>query len=197
MRKISYFLSFLVMLSLVLWLASPYWMLYQIHQAIEQNQAAKISKYIDFPQVQASLEPQIQQKIIQAIGLQNNPTWLGQLGEDMSEKIAHQVAQTLLTPESIMLFMQGKQLKETVRLPKLSVNNTVEKILPFEKQASDQFLSVKNTQSLTTVNINQVKTHYISLNTFQVIVPTFSSKETKFIFKRHYIKWKLIGIYFN
>lgn len=197
MRKISYFLSFLVMLSLVLWLASPYWMLYQIHQAIEQNQAAKISKYIDFPQVQASLEPQIQQKIIQAIGLQNNPTWLGRLGEDMSEKIAHQVAQTLLTPESIMLFMQGKQLKETVRLPKLSVNNTVEKILPFEKQASDQFLSVKNTQSLTTVNINQVKTHYISLNTFQVIVPTFSSKETKFIFKRHYIKWKLIGIYFN
>ncbi len=197
MRKISYFLSFLVMLSLVLWLASPYWMLYQIHQAIEQNQAAKISKYIDFPQVQASLEPQIQQKIIQAIGLQNNPTWLGQLGEDMSEKIAHQVAQILLTPESIMLFMQGKQLKETVRLPKLSVNNTVEKILPFEKQASDQFLSVKNTPSLTTVNINQVKTHYISLNTFQVIVPTFSSKETKFIFKRHYIKWKLIGIYFN
>ena len=197
MRKISYFLSFLVMLSLVLWLASPYWMLYQIHQAIEQNQAAKISKYIDFPRVQASLEPQIQQKIIQAIGLQNNPTWLGQLGEDMSEKIAHQVAQTLLTPESIMLFMQGKQLKETVRLPKLSVNNTVEKILPFEKQASDQFLSVKNTQSLTTVNINQIKTHYISLNTFQVIVPTFSSKETKFIFKRHYIKWKLIGIYFN
>ncbi|WP_228203268.1 DUF2939 domain-containing protein [Acinetobacter sp. CFCC 10889] len=185
------------MLSLVLWLASPYWMLYQIHQAIEQNQAAKISKYIDFPQVQASLEPQIQQKIIQAIGLQNNPTWLGQLGEDMSEKIAHQVAQILLTPESIMLFMQGKQLKETVRLPKLSVNNTVEKILPFEKQASDQFLSVKNTPSLTTVNINQVKTHYISLNTFQVIVPTFSSKETKFIFKRHYIKWKLIGIYFN
>ena len=197
MRKISYFLSFLVMLSLVLWLASPYWMLYQIHQAIEQNQAAKISKYIDFPRVQASLEPQIQQKIIQAIGLQNNPTWLGQLGEDMSEKIAHQVAQILLTPESIMLFMQGKQLKETVRLPKLSVNNTVEKILPFEKQASDQFLSVKNTQSLTTVNINQIKTHYISLNTFQVIVPTFSSKETKFIFKRHYIKWKLIGIYFN
>ncbi|WP_286433177.1 MULTISPECIES: DUF2939 domain-containing protein [unclassified Acinetobacter] len=196
MRKVSYFLSFSVMLSLVLWFASPYWMLYQINQAIQHNQAAKISQYIDYPRVQASLEPQIQQKIISRLGLENNHTWFGRFSERVSDQLTRQVVQTLVTPESIMVLMKGKALKEVIQLKIPHVTAVmIQETKPLNQQVSNQWLSEKDKQHVITIHPNKVEAQYISLNTFQVIVPTFSQGKTQFIFQRHYIKWQLVGIY--
>ncbi|NLN58462.1 MAG: DUF2939 domain-containing protein [Gammaproteobacteria bacterium] len=62
---------FLVLIAVVaVWCAGPYWSLYQINQAVEQHQADQLSSYIDYPQVKASLKPQVQQRLQQLMGFE-------------------------------------------------------------------------------------------------------------------------------
>ena len=53
----------MVMAALILFFASPYWVLYQINQAYQQNDAAGIAEYIDFDQVKKGLKLQIEHKL--------------------------------------------------------------------------------------------------------------------------------------
>ena len=72
MKAFKMLLTGLITLA-VLYVASPYWTLYQIKQAYAQNDVSGIARYIDFPQVKASLKPQIEQKISTVSGMKHLP----------------------------------------------------------------------------------------------------------------------------
>lgn len=45
------------------WFASPYWVSYQIEQAVKNNDADKLSSYIDFEQLKQSLKTQLEREM--------------------------------------------------------------------------------------------------------------------------------------
>ncbi|MDM1246541.1 DUF2939 domain-containing protein [Acinetobacter sp. R933-2] len=197
MKKSLVMTIFFIVLLLIGWLVSPYWMLYQINQAIENNQAEKISKYIDYARVQASLEPQIQKKMNQSIGLENNHTWIGQWGEHLTEQISHQVVQKILTPEAVALLFQGKQLKEKFDFSQFTTKKLISQTFLPQEHLVAQVLEIEPVSLPKVLKKNDIDARYISINTFQVIVPTFAAKNTQFIFQRHYVDWKLTEIHLN
>lgn len=197
MKKGFVIIIFFIVLFVMGWFASPYWMLYQIRQAIEQNQAEQISKYIDYPRVQASLEPQIQEKINKSIGLENNHIWIGHWGKHFTEQLSHQVVQTLLTPEAIALLLQGNTLKKSLHFPQIPPKNLLSQTVFSQKYGMTQVIETEFMSLPQTVKKNEQDARYTSLNTFHVTVATFASKDTRFIFQRHYVDWKLTAIHFN
>ena len=113
---------FLVLIAVVaVWCAGPYWSLYQINQAVEQHRADQLSSYIDYPQVKASLKPQVQQRLQQLMGFEASSSAPNVLGQLLTDQLSDKMLDVLLTPESIALLMQGKAWQESIRLPDLSL----------------------------------------------------------------------------
>ena len=71
MKILKVFSGLLVLLIAGWWFASPYWVLYQVKQAVEENQLGKLSSYIDYPAVRQSLKSQLSQYLEQKWVLSN------------------------------------------------------------------------------------------------------------------------------
>ena len=121
MKALKFWVSGLILIGVVLFFASPYWVLYQINQAYQQNNAVGISKYIDFAQVKASLKPQIQQRMHTAIGIEHLPQALQKWGNQLNNALGDQLIDVVMNEQTILLLMQGKELKEGL-LSHLRVN---------------------------------------------------------------------------
>ena len=183
------------MICVALFLASPYWMLYQIHQGIEQNNPEKISRYINFTSVRESLKPQIKNQIDQQLGLDNKHKKIELFGINLTEKIADKTVDFAVTPQTVNLLLQGKQLKESVDLPDL---NSVTQI--FQQQTSVNFeeeSQPKISESSKEKGLFD-NARYLSWNKFEVTVAGKAPEITpqnRFIFKREGLSWKMKEIY--
>ncbi|OTG64800.1 DUF2939 domain-containing protein [Acinetobacter silvestris] len=198
MNKVKIGFSLCILVCIALFFASPYWMLYQINQAIEQNQAGEISEYIDFPSVRASLKPQVNMLLRQKLGIEHPDHPLEVYATQLTDHFSEQVVDVAVTSQSIVLLMQGKQLKESIKLPKFDRYNKVYNLL-FNPTHSQKMIANETTATEPLNTKNQVdqpqyQAHYLSLNTFEVIVPTTNVQQTRFIFQRHFLQWKLTKI---
>ncbi len=209
MKKIKITFGLLITLFIICWFASPYWMLYQINQAIKNNQAGKISQYINYPAVKSSLKPQIHQQLNHKLGLENSKNPLAVYATKLTEKLSNQVVDVAVTPQAIALLLQGKQLKESIEIPQLDQIQMITQYFQQDNpliapQASTvQKDTVENsTLEKSTIEKNiQSKEHdskmtaqYVSMNSFAVTVPVGSFQKTRFIFQRHLFHWKMVEI---
>ncbi|OTG83920.1 DUF2939 domain-containing protein [Acinetobacter sp. ANC 4648] len=198
MHKVKIGISIGVVVCLVMFFASPYWMLYQINQAIKHNQASEISKYIDFPSVRASLKPQVDTLFRQKIGIEHIDHPLAIYATRLTSQLSEQIVDTAVTPQSIALLMQGKQLKESIELPKLDRYQWAYNLI-FQQKNPQQIihsdvLSPESLHAQAETTPAQYQAHYVSLSTFEVVVPTVDAKKTRFIFRRYGMHWKLVKI---
>lgn len=99
----------LVFLAVVIWqIAGPYYTVYQIRQAVEQQDAAKLAKYVDFIALKQNLKTQLQAKLQHRLAQQNG-SFFGMLAITTTEKTLDTVLDHTINPASILLYMKGKR----------------------------------------------------------------------------------------
>lgn len=101
MRKITIFFSLIILCFVAIFFAIPYWTLYKIKQAVDQNNAEVLSSYIDYPSLRNNLKPQIQQQIQHKLGVDHPDNQIEAWGAVVSEKLSNQVVDLVVNPEAI------------------------------------------------------------------------------------------------
>lgn len=222
MKKITIFFSLIILCFAAIFYATPYWTLYQIKQAVDQNNAEALSSYIDYPSLRNNLKPQIQQQIQHKLGVDHPDNQIEIWGATLSEQLSNRVVDLVVHPNSIALLLQGKALKETIELPVAEITspvkkwfNKIENILGVEKTPTlPEFNQKPNTEvrveqkvqlksnkesneSLSEKSQEKISMHYLDLNHFEVVIPSNDGQKTRFILQRTAMKWKVVDIKVN
>lgn len=200
MKALKFWVSGLILIGVVLFFASPYWVLYQINQAYQQNNAVGISKYIDFAQVKASLKPQIQQRMHTAIGIEHLPQALQKWGNQLNNALGDQLIDVVMNEQTILLLMQGKELKEAIGLNTRATKNNINDVLEL-KNTLDALSSLPNIESSLPEHLPtkvaspaKRKAHYTKWNQFDIVIPTDSGSATRVIMTRAGLSWKITAV---
>ena len=200
MKALKFWVSGLILIGVVLFFASPYWVLYQINQAYQQNNAVGISKYIDFAQVKASLKPQIQQRMHTAIGIEHLPQALQKWGNQLNNVLGDQLIDVVMNEQTILLLMQGKELKEAIGLNTRATKNNINDVLEL-KNTLDALSSLPNIESSLPEHLPtkvaspaKRKAHYTKWNQFDIVIPTDSGSATRVIMTRVGLSWKITAV---
>ena len=200
MKALKFWVSGLILIGVVLFFASPYWVLYQINQAYQQNNAVRISKYIDFAQVKASLKPQIQQRMHTAIGIEHLPQALQKWGNQLNNVLGDQLIDVVMNEQTILLLMQGKELKEAIGLNTRATKNNINDVLEL-KNTLDALSSLPNIESSLPEHLPtkvaspaKRKAHYTKWNQFDIVIPTDSGSATRVIMTRAGLSWKITAV---
>ena len=200
MKVLKFWVSGLILIGVVLFFASPYWVLYQINQAYQQNNAVGISKYIDFAQVKASLKPQIQQRMHTAIGIEHLPQALQKWGNQLNNVLGDQLIDVVMNEQTILLLMQGKELKEAIGLNTRATKNNINDVLGL-KNTLDALSSLPNIESSLPEHLptkvaspTKRKAHYTKWNQFDIVIPTDSGNATRVIMTRAGLSWKITAV---
>lgn len=200
MKALKFWVSGLILIGVVLFFASPYWVLYQINQAYQQNNAVRISKYIDFAQVKASLKPQIQQRMHTAIGIEHLPQALQKWGNQLNNALGDQLIDVVMNEQTILLLMQGKELKEAIGLNTRATKNNINDVLGL-KNTLDALSSLPNIESSLPEHLPtkvaspaKRKAHYTKWNQFDIVIPTDSGSATRVIMTRAGVSWKITAV---
>ncbi len=215
MKALKFALAGMVMAALILFFASPYWVLYQINQAYQQNDAAGIAKYIDFDQVKKSLQPQIEQKLNAAAGLEHLPGALQKWGHQLSSAISTQAVDAAVNEHTIFLLMQGKGLKESLQ-QSLTENSaampeSIRNLLAQQASAASQSekieqdlakpeMDAQGTAEQSSLDAQEkrpkpkMKAHYTGLNSFEIAVPNDAGEITHVEMRRSNLSWKIVNI---
>ena len=200
MKALKFWVSGLILIGVVLFFASPYWVLYQINQAYQQNNAVGISKYIDFAQVKASLKPQIQQRMHTAIGIEHLPQALQKWGNQLNNALGDQLIDVVMNEQTILILMQGKELKEAIGLNTRATKNNINDVLGL-KNTLDALSSLPNIESSLPEHLPtkvaspaKRKAHYTKWNQFDIVIPTDSGSATRVIMTRAGLSWKITAV---
>ena len=200
MKALKFWVSGLILIGVALFFASPYWVLYQINQAYQQNNAVGISKYIDFAQVKASLKPQIQQRMHTAIGIEHLPQALQKWGNQLNNVLGDQLIDVVMNEQTILLLMQGKELKEAIGLNTRATKNNINDVLGL-KNTLDALSSLPNIESSLPEHLPtkvaspaKRKAHYTKWNQFDIVIPTDSGSATRVIMTRAGLSWKITAV---
>ncbi len=188
-KKLIVALGVMVVMLVSAWLASPYWMMYQLKQAYENNQPERISAYIDYDAVKESLKPQMN---AQWFGTDLNqgerPSWKKLLGAYMGEPITDAVLDTVVTPKTMILLLQGKQLSQSlVSHQKLDDSSNVMQANMSHTASEDSTSELSSTEL-------QYHAGYRDLNHFVIHVVHLQGADTQFIFTRDGWNWKMTDI---
>lgn len=99
----------LVVLAIVVWqVAGPYYTVYQIKQAVEQQDSVKLAKYVDFIQLQQNLKHQLQAKFRTQLEQQNG-SFFGMLAIATTEKALDSLLDQTVNPATVLLYFNGKR----------------------------------------------------------------------------------------
>lgn len=191
MKVLKYSLFFGLGVAMLGYIASPYWVLQQIHQAYENNQAGQISKYIDYTAVKASLRPQIEQRVEQNIKLRALPENLQILGGQLSQTVSDRIVDVIVNPQTLSLLLQGKALKKAGSYQDL-LNSEATVLEQYADQDSGQPLLRQNTREMAheSKTFEQIeRSRYTAWNTFEVNVA-----RTTFVMQRAGLSWKIVAI---
>ena len=215
MKALKFALAGMVMAALILFFASPYWVLYQINQAYQQNDAAGIAEYIDFDQVKKGLKLQIEQKLNAAAGLEHLPGALQKWGLQLSSAISAQAVDAAVNERTIFLLIQGKGLKESLQQSLAENSEAMPESIRglLAQQASAASQSEKIEQDLAKPEMDaqgtaeqssldaqekrpkpKMKAHYTGLNSFEIAVPNDAGEITHVEMRRSNLSWKIVNI---
>lgn len=197
-------IAVLLGLAIFMWFwASPYWVMYQLNSAFDNNNSAKIEQYIDFPQVRSSLKPQVQQQILQYIGVNDDdyPS-VQHLAENLSEQWSARAVDLLVRPQTLQLLMQGKSLKDAVDFYEIFGTNVLaQRAIIFTAKSllvsSEPSASKRNHPTENRIageNMYKATTRYEAWNRFEIKVPRSSTQATYFNLQRVGLSWKVVDI---
>ena len=99
-----------VLILLLSVLASPYWVVSRIRDAIRQQDAQALAEYIDFPALKESFKRQINAMLVEKMASKQGAHGLEAFGAAMATAFVGPMVDALVTPQAIALMMQGRDV---------------------------------------------------------------------------------------
>ncbi len=198
----------LVFMAFAIWqIASPYYTIYQIKQAVEQQDENKLARYVNFSVLKQNLKSQLQVKLQQHVEQQNG-SFFGMLALATTEKTLDRLLDQLVSPSTILLYMNGKRPFERKlnaiggwsqnpnkpqTIPVLVVENTVP-----EQSISKQSMSKSSTSDSKDLNTFKSNKHWTtsfdSLSKFSVFQQRDNGTQIRYLLTRSGAGWQLSNI---
>lgn len=95
----------------ILYFVSPYWSLYQMRRAVENNDGVYVSDHVDFPQLRESLKATFKTQMAKEVA-KKDTDGMEAFGAALGAMMIGPMVDALVTPEGLLAMMQGKSLDE-------------------------------------------------------------------------------------
>jgi hypothetical protein len=171
MKKIIVLIAFLAIVITSYFAAGPYITIYKIKSGIEHQDPEKISAQVDFSELRTNLKEQFNALIMKqtASDLKDNP--FAALGMAFASKLIDSMVDAFVTTTSLSNLMEGKKPKQ-----------------PQGEEGTQEADSKKPEP------FKDARYTYDSLSKFSAWVKDDKGKETRFVFTRNGLSWKLSNI---
>ncbi|XID74163.1 DUF2939 domain-containing protein [Alkanindiges sp. WGS2144] len=170
----------LVCLAFVIWqVAGPYYTVYQIKQAVEQQNEDKLAQHVDFVAVRQNLKTQFREKLQQRIEQQNG-SFFGLLALNTTEKTFDLMLKQIINPSSLILYIKGQRLFE----------RELKKIDAWPLSTSGQETEQPEESSAA----RQWQAGFEDFSTFQVQQQRPDGTQVNYVLTRSGLDWKLSNI---
>ena len=193
----------LVFMAFAVWqIASPYYTIYQIKQAVEQQDEHKLARYVNFLVLKQNLKSQLQVKLQQHVEQQNG-SFFGMLALATTEKTLDRLLDQLVNPSTILLYMKGKRPFER-KLDAIggwSQNQNkpqTKPVLVIENTVPEQSMSKSSTSDSKDLNTFKSNKHWTtsfdSLSKFSVFQQRDNGTQIRYLLTRSGAGWQLSNI---
>ncbi|AOA57018.1 DUF2939 domain-containing protein [Acinetobacter larvae] len=164
--------------------ASPYWVLYQIKNAVDQNDQHKLSQYIDYPSVRQNLKQQLQSQIAAQLQQPDQGVY-AELGMKFASVFTEKMLDQMIRPETLALLLQTKAQAKALQHPNTQQSTT-------QPTASTETPTAPN----STASDLAYHTAYQSFSRFRVSVANTAQATTQIdiVLKRHGLSWQVSEI---
>lgn len=90
--------------------AGPYLTVRAIRSAVQEQDAAALSKQVDFPTLRASLKAQLSDRLVRAVGIDGQSGMLGAIGLTVAGGLVNGAVETMVTPVGLGALMEGRKV---------------------------------------------------------------------------------------
>ncbi|MEC7120494.1 MAG: DUF2939 domain-containing protein [Pseudomonadota bacterium] len=176
-------LLLLLMILIAAVYVQPYWVAYQIQQAIENNDQAKMARYIDFDAVRSDLKQQLQptqSSLVQALGKNSMTVHLAGLATD---KMLDMAVDQLVSPAGLSQLIAGQQAWKNWNAPTADMSEPTEH-LPHANSTDSPLADEKASP----------KFGYTGLNQFKIRLNPDQHYEIGLYLQRSGLGWQLVRV---
>ena len=149
---------------------SPYWALHQIKQAVIAQDAAKLSSYVDYPQLRQSLKMQLEVAVTQEIRKMGDDNPFALLGAKFVNQVLDTGVEQLVQPQFLPFLLKGISIEAAQSQQQKTAASTVK---------VDQFDYTLNYQNWSQVRVE---------------VFTDQQPQTAFELARQGMSWKIVNV---
>lgn len=154
--------------------AGPYLALHSINNAVQQRDAAKLSRHVDFPLLRVNLKAQLNDYVVRRAGPNLQSSLFGAAALGIAGSLAGAGVDTLVTPVGIGALMQGQGLW------KRAIGDTV---------GGDTYAPPAPAEPL-----REARHRYESSSRFTATVYSDDGQPLVFVLSRQGLRWKLTNI---
>ncbi|UUM28366.1 DUF2939 domain-containing protein [Acinetobacter colistiniresistens] len=178
-KKLKISIVALLLLMMAYLFASPYLTIYQIRQALKNEDTTALAHYVDFPSVRQDLKDQFNAALLKKFpeDEQGREGSFAALGTLLASSMVDKMVDMMVSPQGVSMLLQGKKLKEG--LPYSVHSQPVQ--AETQKQSSPQQVKYRS--------------HYQSLNQFVVEIQQAEQRsKMNVIMQRQGLSWKVTQI---
>jgi predicted PurR-regulated permease PerM len=196
----------LILVSLLLVLAflsfsvvfGPFISLLGIRQAIAEDNASKLERYIDFPRLQNNVKLRVQDQARQSLGFEfsNSDNILAQFAIQVADQMIDAAVEGVISPSGLYLMMSGADLNDLMFQAVTEAESESELEAQGRQKNSDfgGYFELLKRSEYQYLNHN---TFVFSFSDIEGVSDSGNQKQTELIFYRSGICWKLGDLVFK
>ncbi len=161
------------------YVASPYYTLYQLKNAVEKHDTATLVDAVDFVSVKASIKDQLKTKLATELPDTNDEFAL--LGAVFATVMIDGLIDAVVSPKSMELLIQGKDITQDLSLAKLQDSMTNRAATTASSSIADEL---------------EYHPSYQTLNTFSIDIKKPSANQPLTVIMQRYglFTWKIVDV---
>jgi hypothetical protein len=190
--KAFLFLVFLVVLAGLYF--HPYLAFYNVQTAVENQNVAKLSNWVDYSGLQQNVKSQLDVQWSEVAAAKINKTSYAKLATPIGLAQVDKMTNALATPEAVMGFARGETdligswARGSSKAPAAGDSKDPLEGLGLNMESVNQVLDLVNGV------LAQGEFRYAGINSFVVTIKTANGESLDFMYERKGIDWKLSGI---
>lgn len=164
-------------------------------QAIRAQDHEALSNTVDIPQLRANLKEQFNSSLLQQLAQSDNPLGAGVVGISLVSALSESMADVCVTPFGLGALSQGERPTQlhTLLAPLFApdlVTETPSDSAPSDVPEAGTPASVNS----TTADESTTRHSFDSISRFSIWVRSAKSSDTRFVFARRGLSWRLANI---
>lgn len=163
--------------------AGPYLTMHAIRSAVEKQDAAALSRQVDFPALRTSLKAQLTDKLVREAGPDVQTSALGSIGLTIASSLIGGSVDTMVTPTGLGALMEGRKVWKRIG------DGLAPSAPPPPAEEADS-----TAVPATPRPFDGAKYRYESLSRFTATVHDDSGLPIVFVMTRDGLRWKLSDI---